>query len=118
MARPRHALWIVLPLLWAVCAPGAAETVREAWRSPFGAGRSVSVNPTDGSVWAATGSSIMHLAADGTVLRQINGFWNPESVSVNTADGSCWVADTRNNQVACFAARGGQRWRGGGFSGP
>ena len=105
-------------VLGALCLPAAGETVVEAWRSPFGTARSVSVNPTDGSVWAATGSSVMHLAADGTVLSQTNGFWSPQCVSVNASDGSCWVADTGSNLVVHLSADGAELWRGGGFDVP
>ena len=48
----------------AVASPGVpAENVFEVWRSPFGRGRSISVNATDGSVWVATGSSIIDTPA-------------------------------------------------------
>ena len=95
-----------------------AEAVKQVWRSAFGTPRSAAVNPTDSSVWAATGSSVMHLAADATVLSQTDGFWSPNSVSVNAADGSCWVADTYNDQVVHLSAAGLELWRGGGFSSP
>jgi len=118
-----------LSLLWLcgclalVCGPAAAaKRVTEVWRSPFGAACSVSVNPTDGSCWAATGSSVMHLAADGTTLSQTNSFWVPQCVSVNSAPpgpdpglgGSCWVADYGNSQVVHLSAAGTELWRGGG----
>ena len=86
----------------AILVPSAiagAETIGEAWRSPFGTPRVLSANLTDSSVWAATGSSIMHLAADGTVLSQTNGFSAPFAVAVNPRDGSCWVGDTYHNEV-------------------
>jgi hypothetical protein len=56
-------LWLfVVPLLLCIMlllgAPCWAENVAEAWRSPFGESRSVSVNSTDGSCWAATRSSL------------------------------------------------------------
>jgi len=105
-------------LLTVFCRPAAAETVVEAWRSPFGIPRSVSVNTGDGSLWAATGCSVMHLASDGTILGQTSGFCSPASVSVNPTDGSCWVADTYNNQVAHLSADGAARWRGGQFGRP
>ncbi len=93
-------------------APACAETIEEVWRGPFGVPRSLSVNPTDSSVWAATGSTIMHIAADGTVLNNLVGFANPNCVSVNSADGSCWVADRHNRQVVHLSAEGTELWRG------
>jgi len=108
----------VLALLVWPCRPTAAETVVEAWRSPFGTARSVAVNPTDGSCWAATGGSVMHLAADGTILSQANGFGAAWSVSVNSVDATCWVADSGGNQVVHLGANEAQVWRGGGFNWP
>ena len=90
----------------------SAETVVETWRSPFGSAQSVSVNSTDGSCWAATGSSVMHLTGNGVVLSESHGFWSPTSVSVNSTDGSCWVADTNNNEVVHLGASGIELWRG------
>jgi len=95
-----------------------AETVVEAWRSPFGKPLSVSINPSDGSCWTATGRSIMHLAATGAILTQTDGFVSPWSVSVNPADGSCWVADYGSNQVVHLSAAGSEMSRGGGFDRP
>jgi len=70
-----------------------ADGVVEVWRSPFGAVRSVSANDADGSCWAAAGGSVMHIAADGAILGQFNGFTAPVAVAANSADGSCWVLD-------------------------
>jgi DNA-binding beta-propeller fold protein YncE len=80
-------------LLFSVSAAGAEE-MREVWRSPFGAPSAVSVNTHDGSIWAATGASVMHLSATGETLSQTDGFWGPTSLSANPVDGTCWVADT------------------------
>ena len=91
----------------------AYENVGEAWRSPFGTPVSVSVDSTDGSCWAATGSSVMHLAAGATILSQSSGFWTPGGVAANPSDGSCWVADSQNHQVVHLAADGSEVWRGG-----
>jgi DNA-binding beta-propeller fold protein YncE len=109
----------MLAYLAAIWLPAAgAEVVAEAWRSPCGRPRSLSVNTSDGSCWAATGSSVMHLAADGTVLTQTDGFWSPQSVSSNPVDGTCWVADTGNDQVVHLSADGAEIVRLGGFSQP
>jgi len=108
-------VWGALCLL-AVAA--MAEQVTETWRSPLGHPRWLSVNPTDSSCWAATGSSITHLAADGTILSETKGLWAPHGVSANQADGSCWVANTWANEVVHLAADGTELWRGGGFAQP
>jgi PKD repeat protein len=89
-------------------APARAERIVEVWRGPFGVPRSLSVNPTDGSVWAATGSMVMHIASDGTVLNKLVGFSQPKCVSVNSADGSCWVGDSRNHRLVHLSADGVQ----------
>jgi beta-lactamase regulating signal transducer with metallopeptidase domain/DNA-binding beta-propeller fold protein YncE len=102
--------------------PALAREVKEAWRSPFGRPQSVAVNPADGSCWALAGSSLMHLAADGSVLKQIDGFWLAAGVvpylSVNPRDGSCWVPDISHNQVVHLAKDGTELWRGGEFKQP
>jgi len=109
----------MLACLAAICVPWArAEEVAEAWRSPFGRPRSVSVDTSDGSCWAATGSSVMHVAADGSVLSQTDGFWNPECVAADPLDGTCWVADTGNNEVVHLDEDGVEIVRLGGFNRP
>jgi len=109
----------MLAWLAAVCVPWArAEKVAEVWRSPFGRPRSVSVRPSDRSCWAATGSSVMHVAANGSVLSQTNGFWNPQCVAADPGDGTCWVADTGNNQVVHLDEGGAEIVRLGGFNRP
>ncbi|MFB3882733.1 MAG: S-layer homology domain-containing protein [Armatimonadota bacterium] len=79
-----------------------AEEVVEASRTAFGDVRGVAVNPTDSSVWVAAGGSIMHLAADGSIIDQFDGFTAPGatggivpagSIAVNATDGSCWFGD-------------------------
>lgn len=80
-------------LLCAFTTPSPAEDVIETWRSPFGHMRSVSVNSSDGSAWVASGGSVLHLAADGTILSQTGGFVHVNAVAANQADGSCWVDD-------------------------
>jgi hypothetical protein len=63
-------LLIAVGLCLCAALPVRGEQVIEAWRSPFGAVRSVSVNPTHGSwrVADAAGGAVFHLAADGTEL--------------------------------------------------
>jgi hypothetical protein len=93
--RSRHILPVViLAMLLGLAARAArAEEVIETWRNPFGHLRSVSVNSTDSSIWVASGGSVLHLASDGTILSQTNGFAWTGAVAVNEADGSCWVDD-------------------------
>ena len=104
-------------LLWLLASQACAEEVIEAWRSPFGACRAVSVNTSDGSCWVADGSTLLHLAADGTIISQTTGFQQPWAVSVNPSDGSCWVADKGNGQVVHLAEDGTELWRGVDFGG-
>jgi DNA-binding beta-propeller fold protein YncE len=102
------------------CFAGAAraELVREVWRSPYGYPRSISVNATDGTAWAAIGANIVRLDIDGNILASAGGFWVPESVSVSPSDGSCWVADTLHNQIVHLDANGAETWRGGNLEYP
>jgi len=72
--------------------PACAETVVEAWRSPFGDTRAAAANPSDGSCWVAAGASVMHIGANGEILSQTDSMWRPQAISVNQSDGSCWVA--------------------------
>jgi DNA-binding beta-propeller fold protein YncE len=105
-----------LLVLAGVAGPLAATNlVTETWRSAWGAPRAVAVNPADGSVWAAVGSSLLHLAPDGAVLSRRDDFAGPQGLAVNSADGSCWVADASRNQVVHVSAAGEEVWRGGGF---
>ena len=118
MKTPRSPRVLLPVLLLLAVSPVSAETVIEAWRSPFGTPRSVSVSPTDGSCWAATGNTVMHLSHAGLVLAEIRGFNRPSSVCVNPADGSCWVADTENMRVVHLAQNGDTLWSADGFSMP
>lgn len=95
-----------LLILGATSTATAADIV-EAWRSPFGYPQCVSADPADGSCWAATGASVMRLAADGTVLSQTDGFWHPRCLSVNSSDGSCWVIDAGDLPMGGDGRRGG-----------
>ncbi len=99
----------LIVFLWAQVA--LAEEGVELWQSPLGTGWAVSVNPADGSCWAGTGASVMHLAADGRVLSHTNGFTRPSSLSVNSVDGSCWVADEETKQVVHLAEDATELWR-------
>jgi DNA-binding beta-propeller fold protein YncE len=85
---------VVLLGLWV--APLWAEQVNETWRSPFGTPTSVAVDPSDGSVWATTGASLMHVSASGSTLLQVDGFSTPLSVAVSPKDGSVWLVDAGN----------------------
>ncbi len=94
MARWRLLLGFALLLVLCVW-PGRAIAlaVLEAYRSPLGEPRWVSVNPTDGSCWLAADSGVFHIAADGAILSHDRGFVEPHAVAVNPADGSCWVLE-------------------------
>ncbi|MFB3879936.1 MAG: S-layer homology domain-containing protein [Armatimonadota bacterium] len=118
--RERLPLHLLIAVVASGCWPGAAaaQSYRETYRSPFGVARAVSVNVADGSCWAATGASVMHVTADGTTLSQTNGFQEARSVSCNPTDGSCWVADTEHGQVVHLASDGRELGRWGGFNRP
>jgi DNA-binding beta-propeller fold protein YncE len=81
-------LLALLALLWP--RPAAGESMVEVWRSPFGRPYAVAVDPSDGSCWATTGGSVIHVSRGGKLLAQINGL-PTESLAVNPRDGSCWV---------------------------
>ena len=100
-----------------------AEQVIEAFRTPFGEVRGVAVNPTDSSVWVAAGGSIMHLAADASIIGQFDGFAGPGAIAVNPTDGSCWFTnpisvDLANSEVIHLATDGTELLRLGGFYAP
>ena len=85
---------------------------------------SVSVNPTDSSVWVADNGNnrVIHLAADGTVLQTVTimsgqAALSPSSLSVNTSDGSVWVAAGTSSLVH-LSATGAELWRGSGYMYP
>lgn len=82
---------VILTLLLAP-RPAMALHEQEVFRSAWGIGRDVEVNPSDNSVWAAIGSRVYHLAAGGTILSSTD-FWMPHWLAVNPLDGSCWVVD-------------------------
>ena len=119
-------LGTLLTLLALTCAGTALGAT--VWRSPFGAAYSVAVNSADGTVWAATGGSVMHLTAAGDIISQTDGFYQPRSLAVNPTDGSCWVADdhilpigagqTEYGAVVHLAADGTEVWRNADFSHP
>jgi len=129
MALRRLLLSLIL-LLCLSAAPAAAQLV-EAWRSPWGVVTSVSVDPDDGSCWAAVGDKVIHFAPDGSVLSETPGFFWPSAVSVNRADNSCWVAEygityyehysaPRDglDRVAHIGEDGEVLWSGAGFNSP
>jgi len=58
------------------------------------------VDASDGSFWACgRPSSIVHAAADGTLLSSIRGFDSPDSLSLDGTRRCLWVADTGNRQL-------------------
>ena len=93
-----------------------AEQVIEAFRTPFGEVRGVAVNPTDSSVWVTSGGSIVHLAADASIIGQFDGFAGPSAIAVNATDGSYWF--TEQSELVHCGADGTELLRLGGFSGP
>ncbi len=66
---------------------------------------SVSVNPTDGTVWIGGINTVQKFSADGSqVLATVADVHEPE-VAVNTTDGSCWITDSRGT-IARYSAGG------------
>ena len=60
--------------------------------APGGMGAGLTVNPTDGSLWACMGDSVFHYDANHNLLSKTELWW-PQSPCVNPNDGSCWVAE-------------------------
>jgi hypothetical protein len=48
----------------------AEGIVAEVYRSPHGWPGQYAVDPADGSCWAISGTSVLHLDADGNLVRQ------------------------------------------------
>jgi DNA-binding beta-propeller fold protein YncE len=92
-----------------------AEDVFEVYRSQLGAPSCIALDAVDGSAWLGMGSSIVHLAADGTFLTQTNGFWIPVGLAVDPNDRSVWVADTWHDQIVHLDPTGKEMLREGVF---
>jgi DNA-binding beta-propeller fold protein YncE len=132
MARCHLLLGFTAAFIMCFC-PGRAVALDlvEVWRSPWGVVTSVSVDPDDGSCWAAVGDKVIHIASDGSVLSETPGFFWPSAVSVNRADNSCWVAEYGYayyshdwsphdglDRVAHVGEDGEVLWSGAGFNSP
>jgi len=103
---------LVFLLAAAACvaaSPACAEIAVEAWRSPFGSVRDVSVNAADSSCWASSGANLIQVASDGTVLATIGRLGEAGEVAVNPTDGSVWVWDERCQTLSHFTASGARR---------
>ena len=86
-------LWVgVVVLLGLVAGPALALRDYEVWRCPWGIGSGMTINATDGSVWACMGDAVFHYDANHTLLSKTELAW-PQSPCVDQNDGSCWVAD-------------------------
>jgi len=113
---------VLLACVWAGPAPAMHEW--EVWRSPFGKGNGLAVNPSDGTAWASLGDSVYHYAADQTLLSKTE-VWAPQSVGVDARDGSCWVVEggPQDGSFPCAAiirvgADGAEKARASGFDRP
>jgi hypothetical protein len=71
----------------------AEGIVAEVYRSPHGWPRRFAVDPSDGSVWGMSGTSVVHLDAEGNLVYQYTRARDPVGIALNVTDGSCWVAD-------------------------
>ena len=108
---------VMLPLLVAMlCVPVSAKDEPlhhfEVYRSQFGYGYGLAINPTDGTVWACIGDSLYHYGTDNTLLSKTELWW-PQMPCVNASDGSCWVVEagewwdtTRTSSLVQVAADG------------
>ena len=111
-------LLIVGVICLSAAVPATAEQVVETWRSPWGLPRGLSVNSADGSCWAATGNTVMHVGAAGLVLHQLSGLAQPKAVSVDRTDGSCWVANTDGALLSRYDASGALLWSNAAYGRP
>ena len=81
------------------------STAAFAQLPPIERPHSVSVNPTDGTVWVGGINTVQKFSADGSqVLATVTGVHEP-TVAVNSTDGSCWVTDSRG-AIARYSAAG------------
>ncbi len=117
-------LCLLVALAWAARS-ARAETVVEAWRSPFGTPHSASVDPRDGSIWAISGAWVVHLAADGTVLYRNDNLPRPMSISLDAVGDRVYVGlagpwgdFTNDATVVCLTTDGAEVWRRVDFPGP
>ncbi|MCP4000570.1 MAG: PKD domain-containing protein [Gammaproteobacteria bacterium] len=95
----------------------ASHVFKGGFNDPY----SVSVNPVDGSCWAADfyNNQVVKLSETNTIeLFRLSGFNSPRYVSTNPTDGSCWVADTNNNEVVHLSSKGVELSRTVGFNLP
>jgi hypothetical protein len=110
-------LVLAVLLCGAAAVPARAETVAQAWRSPFGLPRAIALNPTDHSLWVAAGQSITHVSAGGEALSQTDGFGGSALLAVDSGSGSCWVARPGFGLTRLTAA-GGVSWSTGLYASP
>lgn len=106
--------------IYKIAANGQATPV-QGFSQPL----SMSINPTDGSVWVADTDAVRvrKLSAAGQDLLELNSTstppaftTNPRSVSVDPRDGSCWVAVF--NKVYKYSSDGKELLKLEGFNEP
>ncbi len=113
--RSYTALLLVIALSLAASGLAGAEEVVELWRNPFGRPQAVAVSAADGSCWVSMGSSMTHVAADGSVIRQVGGVF-ADSIVVDPVDGSWWAASSTLGRVTHYSSDGEVLWSAEGFS--
>jgi hypothetical protein len=95
LCRTRCSAPVVAALAIVACAlAGAqarAETVVEAWRTPYGRIATASVNSVGGSIWAISGASLIHVTAEGSLLFQSTPVPRPTALAADSSDGTVWV---------------------------
>ncbi len=64
----------------------------ELYRSPWGIGTDMVLDPVDSTVWVSFGDSVYHYDANNILLSKTR-LWLPTWLCVDTHDGSCWVED-------------------------
>jgi len=95
----------------------------EQWRTQFGSGRAIGVDPRDGNVWASEGyvdqrntNQLVKLNFDGIAVRRVQGYGSG-AIGVNANDGGVWVRAPDGN-VAKLNADGLELLRVPGFDAP
>jgi len=61
---------------------------------------------SNGNIWITTmqdTSQVIEVSYNGTILRRLNGFKDPQSIDVNRLSGEIWIADTGNDRVVMLS---------------
>lgn len=93
--------------VWAGAASNLTELLTEIELSGFNKPYSISIDPSDGSIWVADtyNNRIKKLSSEGKLLLDFSSN-RPVSVCVDIKTGECWVADTFANTIRKFSSSG------------